>query len=131
MRHAVILAFDPGEALRPLTSEETPTAFLALGEGGFERAILTALARGHTTDCAVGQAATLLGVVFGASQLHDTWRAPIGEALDTHVIGFERINSDLPTDWTTRCGKEIASDRFVLSGPGGREREPMRGERLE
>ena len=96
MRHAVILAFDPGEALRPLTSEETPTAFLALGEGNFERAILTALACGYNTDCAVGQAATLLGVVFGASRLHDTWRAPIGEALDTHVIGFERINSDCP-----------------------------------
>jgi len=32
MRHAVILACDPGEELRPLTSEETPTAFLALGD---------------------------------------------------------------------------------------------------
>ena len=32
MHHAVVLAFDPGEDLRPLTSEETPTAFLALGD---------------------------------------------------------------------------------------------------
>ncbi len=32
MHHAVILAFDPGEDLRPLTSEETPTAFLVLGD---------------------------------------------------------------------------------------------------
>jgi mannose-6-phosphate isomerase len=32
MHHAVILACDPGVDLRPLTSEETPTAFLALGD---------------------------------------------------------------------------------------------------
>ena len=32
MYHAVILACDPGADLRPLTSEETPTAFLALGD---------------------------------------------------------------------------------------------------
>lgn len=32
MHHAVILACDRGVDLRPLTSEETPTAFLALGD---------------------------------------------------------------------------------------------------
>lgn len=32
MHHAVILASDPGKNLRPLTSEATPTAFLALGD---------------------------------------------------------------------------------------------------
>ncbi len=32
MDHAVILAPDSGEALRPLTSADTPTAFLALGD---------------------------------------------------------------------------------------------------
>ncbi|GAG19515.1 unnamed protein product [marine sediment metagenome] len=32
MHHAVILACDPGVDLRPLTSEETPTAFPALGD---------------------------------------------------------------------------------------------------
>lgn len=32
MYHAVILAGDPGEELRPLTGEERPTAFLALGD---------------------------------------------------------------------------------------------------
>ena len=32
MCKAVVLAADPGEALRPLTDEETPTAFLSLGD---------------------------------------------------------------------------------------------------
>ena len=32
MHHAVILACDPGDNLRPLTSEATPPAFLALGD---------------------------------------------------------------------------------------------------
>ena len=103
---------------------------LVLGEGDFERTILTTLACGYDTDCSVGQAAALLGAVFGGERLPDKWRAPIGESLDTYVIGFERINIDALTDWTTRWGKRIASDRLGGSDPGSLERESAREERF-
>jgi ADP-ribosylglycohydrolase len=88
-------------------------AGLILGEGDFEQTILTTLACGYDTDCSVGQAAALLGTLIGAERLPAKWRDPIGEALDTYVLGFERIEIDNLTTWTTTWGKRIAADRIA------------------
>jgi ADP-ribosylglycohydrolase len=85
---------------------------LLLGEGDFERTILTTLACGFDTDCSVGQAAALLGTILGASRLPEKWTGPIGEALDTYVIGFEHIAVDALTEWTVKWGKRIAGSRI-------------------
>ncbi|TFH10918.1 MAG: ADP-ribosylglycohydrolase family protein [Candidatus Atribacteria bacterium] len=88
-------------------------AGLILGEGDFERTVLTTLACGYDTDCTVGQAAALLGTVLGAERVPAKWRDPIGEALDTYVLGFERIEIDALTAWTTTWGKRIVPDKIV------------------
>jgi len=88
-------------------------AGLILGKRDFERTILTTLACGYDTDCSVGQAAALLGTLLGAERLPAKWRDPIGEALDTYVLGFERIEIDTLTAWTTTWGKRIAADRIA------------------
>ena len=88
-------------------------AGLILGEGDFETTILTTLACGYDADCSVGQAASLLGTVLGAEQLPPKWRDPIGDALDTYVLGFERIEIDTLAHWTAKWGKQIAADRIT------------------
>ncbi len=88
-------------------------AGLILGEGDFEKTILTTLACGYDTDCSVGQAAALLGTVLGAKRLPSKWTDPIGEALDTYVLGFERIEIDTLTAWTVKWGERIAGNRIV------------------
>ncbi|MCK5586991.1 ADP-ribosylglycohydrolase family protein [Candidatus Bipolaricaulota bacterium] len=88
-------------------------AGLLLGEGDFEKTILTTLACGYDTDCSVGQAAALLGTGLGAERLPAKWSTPIGEALDTYVIGFERIEIDTLTAWTVKWGERIATDRMA------------------
>jgi ADP-ribosylglycohydrolase len=88
-------------------------AGLILGEGDFEKTILTTLACGYDTDCSVGQAAALLGTLLGAEQLPSKWRDPIGEALDTYVLGFERIEINTLSHWTAKWGKQIAADRII------------------
>lgn len=88
-------------------------AGLILGEGDFERTILTTLACGYDTDCSVGQAAALLGTLLGAEELPARWRDPIGGALDTYVLGFERIEIDNLTSWTTKWGKQLVSHRIA------------------
>jgi ADP-ribosylglycohydrolase len=80
---------------------------LLLGQGDFERTILTTLACGHDTDCSAGQAGALVGALLGANRLPEKWIAPIGKALDTYVIGFERIEIDTLADWTTAWGRRI------------------------
>ena len=86
---------------------------LLLGEGDFERTVLTTLACGHDTDCSTGQAGALLGTVLGASRLPEKWTEPIGEALDTYVIGFERLGLAALADWTVGWGERIAGDRIA------------------
>jgi len=86
---------------------------LMLGEGDFERTLLTTLACGYDTDCSTGQAAALLGAILGAERLPEKWTAPIGDVLDTYVVGFERIEIDALTDWTVRWGERIAAERIV------------------
>ncbi|MFC2082939.1 ADP-ribosylglycohydrolase family protein [Candidatus Bipolaricaulota bacterium] len=86
---------------------------LILGEGDFERSLLTTVASGFDTDCSTGQVAALLGAILGASQLPDKWTIPLGDVLDTYVIGFERIEIDTLTTWTTKWGRHIAADRIA------------------
>jgi len=88
-------------------------AGLMLGEGEFEQTILTTLACGYDTDCSVGQAAALLGTLLGADRLPAKWRDPIGEALDTYVLGFEQVEIDTLTAWTAKWGERIAADRIA------------------
>jgi ADP-ribosylglycohydrolase len=106
-------------------------AGLLLGEGDFERTILTTLACGHDTDCSVGQAAALLGALHGAERLPAKWRDPIGSALDTYVIGFERVDIDALTAWTANWGERLVPDRIERIDPGPLARETTRGERFE
>jgi len=96
---------------------------LMLGEGDFEKTILTTLACGYDTDCSVGQAAALLGTLLGAERLPAKWRNPIGEALDTYVIGFERIEINTLTAWTTNWGGRIAPDRISYIAPDSQARD--------
>jgi len=103
---------------------------LLLGEGGFEQTILTTLACGYDTDCSVGQAGALLGALVGAERLPAKWRDPIGEVLDTYVIGFERIGIDALTTWTARWGERIAPDRVARIGSDSRARQTAEGKGL-
>ncbi|MDD5647044.1 MAG: ADP-ribosylglycohydrolase family protein, partial [Candidatus Bipolaricaulis sp.] len=64
---------------------------LVLGEGDFERSVLTTLACGYDTDCSTGQAAALLGGLLGTKGIPERWSAPIGSGLRTYVDGFEEI----------------------------------------
>jgi len=81
---------------------------LLLGEGDFEKSMLTTLACGQDTDCTAGQVGALMGTLLGADRLPEKWTSPIGETLDTYVIGFERMPIDRLTDWTVGWGERIA-----------------------
>lgn len=90
---------------------------LLLGEGKFERTILTTLACGFDTDCTVGQAGALLGTLVGAGRIPEKWAAPIGNTLETYVIGFERLGIDELVRWTTSWGHRVV-ERLADDGSG-------------
>ena len=81
---------------------------LTLGEGDFERSILTTLQCGFDTDCSAGQTAALLGCLLGAEGIPEKWKNPIGERLVTYVVGFEEVAFDRLVEWTIRWATTLA-----------------------
>ncbi len=89
---------------------------LMLGEGDFERSILTTLRCGYDTDCSTGQAAALVGCLAGTAGIPERWSAPIGNGLRTYVDGFEEIGFDRLVEWTAGWGKRLATTGTTRSG---------------
>jgi ADP-ribosylglycohydrolase len=96
---------------------------LMLGEGEFERALLTTLRCGYDTDCSAGQTGALMGCLLGTRGIPDAWREPIGPALQSYVDGFEEIAFDDLVAWTKRWGLQLAPHRVISHEPS-HDRKP-------
>jgi ADP-ribosylglycohydrolase len=93
---------------------------LVLGEGDFERSILTTLSCGYDTDCSTGQVAALVGCLVGLERIPERWSAPLGSGLRTYVDGFEEIGFDRLTEWTAGWGRRLGAHR--TTHPAGAKR---------
>lgn len=91
-------------------------AGLTLGEGDFERSILTTLWCGYDTDCSTGQTAALLGCLLGASRLPEKWTAPIGRRFQSYVVGFEEVDFDRLVAWTAGWAGRLAAGADAKKG---------------
>ncbi|MDD5265075.1 MAG: ADP-ribosylglycohydrolase family protein [Candidatus Bipolaricaulis sp.] len=89
---------------------------LVLGEGDFERSILTTLRCGYDTDCSTGQTAALVGCLAGTEGIPERWSGPIGDGLRTYVDGFEEIGFDRLAEWTVGWGRRLAASGATRSG---------------
>ncbi len=93
---------------------------LCLGEGDFERSLLSTLHCGFDTDCSTGQTAALLGTLVGCRHIPQRWREPIGDSFQSYVIGFETMSFDELAAWTVRCGQRVLESGGRTQGcPGG------------
>ena len=94
---------------------------LVLGDGDFERAILTTLQCGYDTDCTTGQVGAVMGCLLGSEGIPPRWNDAIGAALTSYVEGFEKIGFDDLVAWTTRWGvrleAEAAREHPLRRGP--------------
>lgn len=86
-------------------------AGLCLGEGDFERSMLSTLHCGFDTDCSTGQTAALLGTLLGYHRIPERWRTSIGDSFQSYVIGFETMSFDELAAWTVRCGRRVLGSR--------------------
>lgn len=64
---------------------------LWFGEGDFSRSITLAFQCGGDTDTTAGIVGAILGTVQGALAIPERWRAPLGDSLESYVIGYERV----------------------------------------
>ncbi|MCS7311970.1 MAG: ADP-ribosylglycohydrolase family protein [Acidobacteria bacterium] len=65
---------------------------LWFGEGDFSQSITLAVQCGGDTDTAAGIVGAILGTAQGASAIPDRWRVPLGDYLESYVIGYERVD---------------------------------------
>jgi ADP-ribosylglycohydrolase len=95
---------------------------LVLGDGDFERAILTTLQCGYDTDCTTGQVGAVMGGLLGSEGIPPRWSEPIGVALASYVEGFEEIGFDELVAWTTRWGVRLEAE---AAGESPLRRDPQ------
>ncbi|MBA2631441.1 MAG: ADP-ribosylglycohydrolase family protein [Chloroflexi bacterium] len=67
---------------------------LWFGGGDFGRSIAIATMCGLDTDCTAGQVGALLATARGTPAISLQWREPIGDALESTVVGLERVPFD-------------------------------------
>lgn len=84
---------------------------LWFGGGDFGTTIAIATMCGLDTDCTAGQVGALLGTAGGMSAIAACWREPIGDALESTVVGFERVPFDALARRTLAAGRS-----FVAAG---------------
>lgn len=92
---------------------------LWFGEGDFGKTVCITAMCGLDTDCTAGQAGAIVGTILGAKQIPSKWLDPIGDQLDSEVIGFEHLKISEISQWTVEIGnmvgKWLRSDSRVSS----------------
>lgn len=74
---------------------------LLWGENDFEKIICTAVNCGEDTDCTAATAASIYGIIHGASKIPEKWIKPIGYSIKTACVNLGEMgieNSLLPKD---------------------------------
>jgi ADP-ribosylglycohydrolase len=80
---------------------------LLSGKGDFQETISIATTCGMDVDCNGGVAGAIVGAVVGASQIPARLSKPLGGAIDTWVVGFERLTLKDLASRTCRMGARV------------------------
>ncbi|MBE3584558.1 MAG: ADP-ribosylglycohydrolase family protein [Limnochordaceae bacterium] len=88
------------------TLHNIPAVIIGLwyGQGDFGRTIAVTTMCGGDTDCTAGQAGAIAGVLLGTSAIDPAWREPLGDHMESWVVGMERLSLDELTQRTCRWG---------------------------
>jgi ADP-ribosylglycohydrolase len=66
------------------------------GKGDFEKSITISVMAGLDTDCNGATVGSILGAILGVKQLPPKWTKPIGDEIDSDILGFHHSKiSDL------------------------------------
>lgn len=84
---------------------------LLFGEGDFEQTICIVNMCGLDTDCSVGQAAAIMGVILGGEGIPRKWKDPIEDRFDSFVIGFEHQKISAVSELTCEWGRRILEEQ--------------------
>lgn len=92
------------------TLSNIPAVIVGLwfGWGDFGRTIAITTQCGLDTDCNAGQSGAIAGVLLGTSGISKAWRDPIGDVMESWVVGMERIPLEELVDRTCRLGGFMA-----------------------
>jgi ADP-ribosylglycohydrolase len=78
---------------------------LWFGDGDFSRSVTLAVQCGGDTDTAAGIVGAIVGTARGASAIPDRWRVPLGDFLESYVIGYERVAFSALVERTAALGR--------------------------
>lgn len=68
---------------------------LLIGQGDFEKTIISAVRCGEDADCTAATAGAIIGIIKGADNLPAKWRDPLGHVIETVCINL-RVGLNVP-----------------------------------
>lgn len=88
------------------TLSNIPAVIIGLwfGRGDFGRTICITTMCGGDTDCTAGQAGAIAGVLVGTAGIPPAWREPLGDKMQSWVVGMEELSLDELVARTCRWG---------------------------
>lgn len=89
------------------TLANIPAVIIGLwfGWGDFGRAIAITTQCGLDTDCTAGQAGAIMGVLLGSDGIPSKWTDPIGDVMESWVVGMEKLPISELVERTCNLGR--------------------------
>ncbi len=66
---------------------------LLYGEGDFDKTLTSTIFFGEDTDCTVGTAAAIFGLMYGSAAISEKWWAPIGDRITVGTLNLGELGS--------------------------------------
>lgn len=90
----ILKKYDGMHMAHTLNNLEITIAGLFFGEMNFEKTITLTVMGGLDTDCTGATAGSIIGAILGGKRLPKKWTAPLGNRVETYLIGKRRWRSD-------------------------------------
>jgi ADP-ribosylglycohydrolase len=90
----ILKKYDGMHMAHTLNNLEITVAGLFFGAGDFEKTITLTVMGGLDTDCTGATAGSIIGAILGRKRLPKKWIAPLGNRVETYLIGKKRWRSD-------------------------------------
>ena len=68
-------------------------AGLLYGEGDFDKTVTSTIFFGEDTDCTVGTAAAVFGLLYGFDAISEKWKAPVGNRITVGTLNLGELGS--------------------------------------
>ena len=102
--------YDGMTGVHALNNLEITVSGIYYGKGAFEKTIALTVMGGKDTDCTGATAGSIIGAIRGFKRLPAKWTSPLGNRVESYLIGRRNWKSDAIAKRFLRVARRIAAE---------------------